>query len=281
MKPIGRLVMKLFITKLFFLSLFLIQSYIKIAIAEGGSYDPYPRPDIGYVSDHAEILSASDERKLEKWLVKVEDKTNVEIVVVTIESMAQYPGTASRSIESFALELFDAYGIGNLPKNDGVLLLVSKKDRKARIQLGAHYAHLRDDDAEKIMQNVIIPQFKRGKYTAGITQGTEALINEFANISVTIPWLSVGKKLLAVGCILIAISLFMSGKRGWGYVFVGSLYIVWLIIKRQRRIHKRRQRALYWLRGGANHSGSNSGSISGLGGGGGGSSGGGGATGSW
>jgi len=278
MALVGRLVMKSFIAKLILASVFLIQPLNKSAFAESGSYDPYPRPDTGYVSDHAQILSALDEMKLEQWLVKVEDETNVQIVVVTIESMAQYPGTANSSIESFAHELFDTYGIGNLPKNDGVLLLVSKTDRKARIQLGAHYAHLRDDDAEKIMQNVIIPKFKRGKYTAGITQGTEALINEFANVSVTIPWLKVGKALLVIGCILIAISLFMSGKRGWGYVFVGSLYIVWLIIKRRRRIYVRRQKALYRLRGGAGtrNSGSNSVRI-----GGGGFSGGGGSTGSW
>ena len=41
-----------------------------------------------------------------------------------------------------------------MPKNDGVLLVVARKDRKARIELGAHYGGGRDGDAAKIMSGI-------------------------------------------------------------------------------------------------------------------------------
>jgi hypothetical protein len=42
-------------------------------------------------------------------------------------------------IESFATNLFNAWGIGDAERNDGVLLLVARDDRLVRIELGAGY----------------------------------------------------------------------------------------------------------------------------------------------
>ena len=56
------------------------------------------------------------------------------------ERLAQYfpyLETPNESIEAFATALFNTYGIGNMPKNNGVLLLVAVRDRKARIELGS------------------------------------------------------------------------------------------------------------------------------------------------
>ncbi len=239
------------------------------AIAADKDYSPYPQPDAGYVSDHANLLTDAEELRLERWLLQVEEKSNVEIIIVTIESLSTYQKTNKRTVESFATGLFNAYGIGNMPKNDGLLLLVSRYDRKARIELGKYYGYSRNDDAMDIMQNVIIPEFKRNDYGAGITKGTEALINEFSGMRVTFPWHIVGLAVAALLCLLIGLSCFKSGRRGWGYVFVGIAIILFLL-------------ALYFLREVLRHSNSSrGGSAGGSGGFGGGSSGGGGATGSW
>lgn len=253
---------KLYLFTLFLTSLFLTSLFLQPAIAQEADYAPYPQPDSGYVSDHAGLLSTDEERRLERWLLQVEKKSNVEIIVVTINAMSDYDG--SHNIESFATALFDTYGIGNMPKNDGVLLLISRDDRKARIELGKHYDYHRDDDAMRIMQGVIIPEFKRNDYAAGITSGTEAIIEEFAGMRVTFPWYIVWVGLAALTCVLIGISCIKNGKRGWGYVFVGLAIILFLL-------------ALYLLREVLKHSNTAGGS----GGFGGGSSGGGGATGSW
>mgnify|MGYP000479859567 CR=1 FL=1 len=256
--------MKLSSFKLCLIGLCVLPLLFQQVIANEADYSPYPQPDAGYVSDHANLLSADEEIRLERWLLQVEEKSNVEIIVVSIYSLSDYEGTENSSIETFATALFDTYGIGNMPKNDGILLLISKNDRKARIELGKHYGYDHDSDATRIMQNVIIPEFKRGDYPAGITDGTEAIIEEFAGMRITFPWHIVAIAVAGLVCLIIGISCLKNGKRGWGYVFIGIAIIVFLL-------------SLYLLQETLKHSNT----AGGAGGFGGGSSGGGGATGSW
>ena len=130
-------------------------------------YAPYPKPGSGYVTDKAGLLTDKAEERIETWLWQIESRSNVEIAVVTIYSIKDYPGTDNGSIESFAKGLFNKYGIGNLPKNNGILLLVAVKDRKATIELGKFYGDKYDAKAREIMKGVIIPQFKKDRYRAG------------------------------------------------------------------------------------------------------------------
>jgi len=266
--------------KLFFyniaISLIFFLSVSSSAFAEEKeSYAPYPYPDSGYVTDKAMFLSAKDEVELERWLLQVEKETGIEIIVVTIESMSQYGGDSSVSIQDFAKGMFNAYGVGNLPKNDGVLFLVSKNDRKARIELGEHYGHRRDSAVHAIMQEDIIPRFKEGDFASGIKDGTTALIEEFAGMSPVFPIYVVWYSVAGIAFLLLGFSLVFQGKRGWGYVFIGIGIICLLLAL---LIFKALVEASYR----SNRGGFRGGSFGGFGGGfGGGSSGGGGATGSW
>ncbi len=255
----------------FGISLFWVVFLSSTVYAEDESYHPYPQPDSGYVSDHANLLTWDNEERIEKWLWQVESRSKIEIIVVVIDSIDDYSGTANDSIESFAEGMFNTYGIGNMPKNDGILFLVAKSDRKARIELGNDYGSHRDADALKIMDNVIIPEFREGDYVKGITNGTEAIIKEFANMRIGFPWYIVGIVIAAIACLIIGVSLVKSGKKGWGYVLIGFgllliLLAVFLAINIIR--HMPRSNSSSWSSGG-------------MGGFGGGSSGGGGATGGW
>jgi uncharacterized protein len=235
-------------------------------------FAPYPAPDSGYVTDTAGLLSADQEERIEQWLWRVESMTGVEIAVVTIGSVGDYPGAAGPSIEAFATGLFNRYRIGNLPENDGVLLVVARNDRKARIELGAGYNPSRDRDAAKIMNGAIVPRFKQGEYAGGITDGVRAIMLEFAGVRAGVNWKLIGL-LTAIPVVgLIAFSLFRSGKRGWGWIAVGLLIVLVLSLFS----------VLLTLARHAPRGSSGSWSSGGFGGGfGGGSSGGGGATGSW
>jgi uncharacterized protein len=231
-------------------------------------YSPYPQPDRGYITDLADLLTPEEEERMEKWLWQTERKTNVEIVVITIYSIKDYPETENSSIESFATGLFNKYGIGNMPKNDGVLLVVAAKDRKARIELGGYYGHNRDSDANKIMQKVIVSQFKKSNYSKGITNGVKALMLEFAKVRIGVNWTLIIILIAIPILIVVAISLFRKGKKGWGWVCVGIIFVLVMIVIR-----------ILWFVAKSRGGGSSAG---GFGGGfGGGSSGGGGATGSW
>ncbi len=239
--------------------------------AAANEYEPYPEPDSGYVTDIADLLTYDEEERIEKWLWQVESRSGIEIIVVILNSIKDYPDTENHSIETFATALFDTYGIGNMPANDGILLLIARNDRKARIELGGGYGYSRDSDAQRIMDKVIIPEFKNGDYVAGITEGTRAIMKEFAGMRVGFPWHIVWVVVAAIVCLLIGISLMASGKKGWGYVFIG-LAIVLLLAALYMFVQ-----VLKHLPEGAS-SGWGSGGLGGFGGG---SSGGGGATGGW
>ena len=234
--------------------------------AVAGDYAPFPSPDEGYVTDLAGLLSNAQEEQIEQWLYQAEKSKGIEIIVVTIRSIKDYPGTPNTTIEEFARALFDKYGIGNMPANDGVLLLVAHKDRKARIELGAHYKHQRDADARRIMNRKIIPCFRRDEYDEGITEGVKALIGGFGGMTILPGWLWWVFPVAIVALIPVAVSLFKNGKRGWGWIVVGLIIVILLL--------------LFWFVQQAAGRFGRSG-AGGLGGFGGGFSGGGGATGSW
>lgn len=199
---------------------------------ENKNFAPYPNPDRGYVTDIANALTSEQEEEMESWLYTTEKRTGFEIAVVIIDSIKDYKGTANGSIESFATGLFDKYGIGNMPDNNGVLLVVAIKDRKARIELGAGYGRRRDSDANRIMQNVIIPQFRKDKYDAGIMKGTKAILAEFASVRIFPGWIKLVVVFAIIAMIPITISLFRNGKRGWGWVCAGLIIVLLLVLLR-------------------------------------------------
>jgi len=232
------------------------------------NYAPFPNPDAGYVTDLAGLLTQEQEDRIEGWLYTIEKRKGFEVVVVTINSIKDYPGTPNGSIESFATALFDTYGIGNMPRNDGILLLIARNDRKARIELGAAYGRNRDSDADRIMQKKIIPHFKKDRYGEGITAGVRAILREFTGTVIIPGWVKIALSVAIVVLVPVAISLFLTGKRGWGWICVGVIIILLLALL---HLVKNTVESL--------PEGSGSG---GFGGGfGGGFSGGGGATGSW
>lgn len=132
-----------------------------------------PRPAQGeFVRDEAVLLHAGDQRQIEGACAKLMKEEQIPIVVTTIPSLAKYD---AKNIEVYARALFDNWGIGSQTRNYGVLLLVSLGDRKARIELGAAWAHAKDETVAMIMNDIMIPNFKKGDYSSAILQGVQAL----------------------------------------------------------------------------------------------------------
>jgi uncharacterized membrane protein YgcG len=131
------------------------------------------------VQDLAHLLKESDEQEIQQITARLVADKSIPIVVVTIESMKDHSPFKLR-IETFANLLFDQWQIGPAEVNGqewnrGILLLVSKGDRKARIELGASWRRDQDRQCQSIMQNQIVPHFKRNDYSGGILAGVKAL----------------------------------------------------------------------------------------------------------
>src|SRR3990172_6083071 len=76
----------------------------------------YPS-SIGFVNDFADIYSFAFEQQLEENLRRFESETKSEIAVATLNSLE------GETIEDYAVELFERWGIGKKGADNGLLLL--------------------------------------------------------------------------------------------------------------------------------------------------------------
>lgn len=131
-------------------------------------------PGNGFVVDKANMLSSSTKSQIEHISAAAKRDVQAPIVVVTISSLGAM-NAGEMSVETYATQLFDHWRIGTSSLNHGILLVVSRGDRKARIELGAGWGHSKDSQSNAIMSGKIIPRFKSGDYDGGILAGVNAL----------------------------------------------------------------------------------------------------------
>ena len=226
--------------------------------------------DREFIRDLAGMLDPDAKERIRKLCDSLLTDKATPIIVITIDSMAKHRGSGLR-IETFATLLFDQWGIGHASLgeqewNTGILLLVSKYDRKARIELGAGWGHREDGLCQQIMDEHIVYHFKQGEYSKGIEAGVIALDKLGRKLEIPTrprPWWHYAMFVGYIGLMTFTIvSLFRSGASGWAWAFWAAVFAVLGYI-------------LYYLATSRDSGSFGGGSF------GGGFSGGGGATGSW
>ncbi len=132
---------------------------------EAGAEPKFPELT-GQIVDNAGLLSAEDRAAIEADLKSLEGKSTDQLVVVTVPSL---DGT---EIEDYGYQLGRKWGIGQAGKNNGVLLIVAPKERKVRIEVGRGLEPIVTDlMSSLIIQNAILPEFRRGNFSGGIRAG--------------------------------------------------------------------------------------------------------------
>ena len=125
----------------------------------------------GRVVDNAGIVDAATEAALTQKLADFETKSSDQIVVATI------PSLDSEAIEPYATRLFNAWKLGQKAKNNGVLLLVAKDDRKMRIEVGYGLeGTLTNQHATRIIEDDMVPAFRAGDFSGGISKAVDDMI---------------------------------------------------------------------------------------------------------
>lgn len=120
----------------------------------------------GRVVDAARLLSAADVTQIGVDLAALEAKSSDQLVVATIPDLQGY------AIEDFGYRLGRAWRIGQGGVNNGVLLIVAPNERKVRIEVGRGLEpQLTDAMSALIIQNAILPAFRRGDWAGGVKAG--------------------------------------------------------------------------------------------------------------
>ncbi len=124
----------------------------------------YPQINKAFVTDNANIIDPVNKDKITQLAQNIEKETTVEIAVVTIESLE------GESREMYAEKLFrQPPGIGKKDKDNGLLILVAKKEGEYRFEVGYGLeGTITDSMKVNIGDRIIVPNFRNGEYGKGI-----------------------------------------------------------------------------------------------------------------
>jgi uncharacterized protein len=157
-----------------FLVVWLSCGLTTVDVAAGPVTIDGPRPP-AHVIDTVGLLAVDDVAAIERLAAAIEAAAGGDLVVVVVRT------TGGRPHRAFATSLFNRWELGAADRDDGLLLFVATEDRKAEIVLGDGV----DDDrrrraSERIMDKLLIPEFRAGRPAAGLRRaalacGTEIL----------------------------------------------------------------------------------------------------------
>lgn len=121
----------------------------------------------GRVVDDAGILSDAAKNKLTAYLAEHEQQTGHQVVVVTLKD------TGGTDIADYGYQLGRHWGIGRKDKDDGALIIVAPNSHQTRIEVGYGLeGDLTDAQSKLIIENVMLPHFRKGDYDGGLIDGT-------------------------------------------------------------------------------------------------------------
>ncbi|WP_396591701.1 TPM domain-containing protein [Allomuricauda sp. R78024] len=122
------------------------------------------------VYDYVNLLSAPQSKALEQKLIRYSDSTSTQIVVAIINS------TEGENINFLGAQWGQKWGIGQADQDNGILVLLARDDRRIAINTGYGVeGSLTDFMSKRIIESVIIPEFKKGDYYGGLDKGSDAI----------------------------------------------------------------------------------------------------------
>jgi uncharacterized protein len=127
-----------------------------------------------YVNDFAGVLDAATQARLNALCQQVEQKAQAQIAVVTVKSVdGQDEG-------SYAVALFQKWGIGAKGKDRGVLILLATEDRKRFIEVGYGLEPILPDGKVGGFGREAVPLLRSGDYAGAVTLMTARVASVIA-----------------------------------------------------------------------------------------------------
>ena len=129
---------------------------------------------IGLVNDFENILTQEEEIELSTLIREIKALTSDQIFIVTLSNIEPY-----EHIDGYSLDLANYWELGEKNKNNGILIAIGKTMRKIRIQNGFGIEErLTDLETKKIIDEIMIPEFKQDHYFEGLKNGLESIRKE-------------------------------------------------------------------------------------------------------
>ncbi len=194
-----------------------------------------------HVMDETGTLAASDAAALEQQLTAFERERGAQIVVLLVST------TAPEDIADYSQRVAEAWKLGRAGVGDGLLLVAALQDRRVRI---APYKTLEgaipDVVAKRIIDQQIVPAFRRGDYAGGLRDALTQLQARITSEALPEPAASpprpqidefdiveLGMLLLVVTPLIAGVLRQMLGQRlGAILAAAAASFLVWQITQR-------------------------------------------------
>lgn len=276
--PLNKLIKHRIKVKIFsvvMVSVFLLSQIISMNLVNAATKFP-KATELKYVNDYAKVIDSDSVKYIISVGKELEDKTGAQAAVVVINSLE------GENIEAYANGIFRNWGIGQKDKNNGLLILLSMKEKQWRVEVGTGLeGAVTDIYSSRVMNEVAVPKFKQNQYGQGLRDAYSVLSDNIAKeYEVTL------EKNISVPRYAEKGNNASRARNGNGILVIGVIILGLLdFIFNRGRLTRFIIKLLFWSsifgrgrRGGGGFGGGSSGGGGGFGGG---SSSGGGSSGSW
>ncbi len=124
----------------------------------------------GHVNDLAALLDPASRARIETKLTELERDKGAQVAILTI------PSLDDEVLEDYALRVAEQWKLGRKGVDDGLLILIAKKERKIRIEVGYGLEDVIPDlAAGRIIDRLMKPRFRQGDYAGGIEAAVDAI----------------------------------------------------------------------------------------------------------
>jgi uncharacterized protein len=130
------------------------------------------------VNDFAHVIDAQSAAAMDGMIRQLKDTTGDVVVVATVKTIAPFG-----DVREYATKLFENHGrgVGEKGKDNGLLILLALDERKVWIEVGYGLEQwITDGFAGETSREYMLPEFRNGRYGAGLLAGTERIIGRIA-----------------------------------------------------------------------------------------------------
>jgi uncharacterized protein len=141
-----------------------VLGWIVLVAAMSAAADPIDslRPT-NYVNDFAGVLNSATVTRLNDLCLQVDQKAHAQIAVVTVKSVD------GQDVVSYAVALYQKWGIGAKGKDRGVLILIATQDHKYWTTVGYGLEGILPDGKVGGFGREMVPLLRSGDYAGAVT----------------------------------------------------------------------------------------------------------------
>lgn len=142
-----------------------------LAVASAGALAALEVPKLERrVTDLAGLFTTTAVERMETELADLEADTGAQVAVLTV------PSLEGEALEDYSLRVAETWGLGRADRDNGLLILIARDDRKIRIEVGYGLEGVVPDVlAGRIIDNAMKPAFRQGDFSGGTLRAVELI----------------------------------------------------------------------------------------------------------